>query len=774
MTGLVGGVVVALGLWFASPALAAFPGADGLLAVQPTSGGGILLVGANGRVVRRVCTSSTLCGTPRRPRWSPDGRAIVFAGPAIRIVYADGSCMNCEFGAAPSPAFKPGGGAISFIQSHYVTLDGIDGLRKPYPRLGTATDAVWSAGADVAVVRGRAVWAGPPGKLRRLASGGEPSWAPSGDAIAVVQAGWVVIIGARGGRVRRLARGSAPAFSPDGRSIAFVAPDDRLMIIPARGGHARAVGHVRALSVDWQPKPRGPNPGCAAPPGSTVLASTSSAIVTADGAPPTAGDPNAPLAYMGCLRTDGRERLLERFTDNGLDVAEWINSAVLAAPYAALVAESGDLHYGGGGVSVQVFDLRTGNQRKDLGGEGAGCPGYIGGSCAGLSQILLGSDGVSAAQWATEITTPDLTSYLDSLSCAPASTLCVANDPGLDDLLTAADPAAGQSGWTSGKLFAAVVPTALACPSQSLCIGAGTEVYASSDPAGGVTTWTVNQLPGEPASAVGVSCPSVSLCVVTRQDGSIDTSTNPAGGAGAWNAAQLVPGHALGLPVCSAAPRCFIPDADTANTVYTSADPTGGAQAWTVSSGTPAFYSGACPTTSLCVTVHGSEIATTTNPDRGEWTQQTTPDQLYSVSCPSASLCVAVGAQGALYVSTDPASGTWTRTTIDGGVGLGSVSCASDSLCVAAGGMGNAVVSTDPSGGASTWVATQVVTGPCAGAVPCTVEQIQASDATGLHIFDDSEFPGSGPFLTGLTLNGDTLSWSHDGSPRSVELTSPR
>jgi hypothetical protein len=199
-------------------------------------------VAANGRVVRRICTSGGVCGTPRRPRWSPDGRAIVFAGPAIRIVYPDGSCMNCQFGSAPNPAFKPGGGAISFVQSHYVTLDGIDGLRKPYPRLGTATDAVWSPGRKVAVVRGGAVWAGLPGKLRRLAVGDEPSWSPTGDAVAAVQDGWVVVIGMRGHQVRRLALGSAPAFSPDGRSIAYVAPDDRSMIIPARFPSPRVHG----------------------------------------------------------------------------------------------------------------------------------------------------------------------------------------------------------------------------------------------------------------------------------------------------------------------------------------------------------------------------------------------------------------------------------------------------------------------------------------------------------------------------------------------------
>ena len=70
-------------------AAAAFPGRDGLLAVAPRDGRGVVLVGADGRGARRICTD--VCASAVRPRWSPDGRAIVFANPQIRIVYTDGS-----------------------------------------------------------------------------------------------------------------------------------------------------------------------------------------------------------------------------------------------------------------------------------------------------------------------------------------------------------------------------------------------------------------------------------------------------------------------------------------------------------------------------------------------------------------------------------------------------------------------------------------------------------------------------------------------------------
>ena len=69
-------------------------------------------------------------------------------------MYPDGSCMNCKFGAAPNPAFVPGGAVISFIQSGRLTLDGIDGIRQQNPPPGAASDAVWSGGGLLAVVRG--------------------------------------------------------------------------------------------------------------------------------------------------------------------------------------------------------------------------------------------------------------------------------------------------------------------------------------------------------------------------------------------------------------------------------------------------------------------------------------------------------------------------------------------------------------------------------------------------------------------------------------------
>jgi hypothetical protein len=63
-------------------AQAAFPGRDGLLAVQPLKGSGIVLVKANGSGERRVCADSVgsapVCSLTR-PQWSPDGRSLVIS-----------------------------------------------------------------------------------------------------------------------------------------------------------------------------------------------------------------------------------------------------------------------------------------------------------------------------------------------------------------------------------------------------------------------------------------------------------------------------------------------------------------------------------------------------------------------------------------------------------------------------------------------------------------------------------------------------------------------
>jgi hypothetical protein len=93
---------------------------------------------------------------------------------------------------------------------------------------------------------------------------------------------------------------------------------------------------------------------------------------------------------MGCLRADGRERLL----DTGGDFFEFsstVDQVELAGPYAGVVISGGGKC--GGFGSVELFDLRTGAQVPNRGGEGTPCGMSV---VLTIDQLVLGSDAVSA------------------------------------------------------------------------------------------------------------------------------------------------------------------------------------------------------------------------------------------------------------------------------------------------------------------------------------------------------------------------------------------
>ena len=379
-----------LAMIMASPALASFPGRNGLLAVQPFSGPGLVLVDSHGGQERRICTNRSRCGLPRSPRWSPDGQVLVFNAANVNLIYPDGSCLNCQLGTAGSPAFTSNSTLVTFVSGGKLFEDGIDGIRKTTILSGQISDAVWSGQGSLAVVRSGRVWAGRPTRLRSIGTGTSPSWSPDGSRIAIQRGGWVVVVRVRNGSSRRLIRGGAPAWSPDGRSIALIGSDHHLLVVSASGGRARRVGRVRGVAVDWQPMPKASVAGCHAPPGSSIVASSPSAIVTGDANP-------ASSAYMGCLRADGRERLLEEFGGNNLDNSSGVSTEAVAGDYAALVNDTSDPHYGGSSYTVAVFDLRTGAQVPDRGGESVGCPDFQDTCGSNIEQVVVGSNGVSAA-----------------------------------------------------------------------------------------------------------------------------------------------------------------------------------------------------------------------------------------------------------------------------------------------------------------------------------------------------------------------------------------
>lgn len=402
LAGAVSAIVVACA---PSSASAAFPGKNGLLAVQPLSGPGIVLVHPNGRGGRRVCAQpADPCGMRLlRPQWSPDGDALVATntsdsyGGRFEVIYPDGSCLYCQpgYGLWTDAAFTRNPTLLTAVTNGELVEYGIDGLQHRVRR-AEGSGYVWSSLGQLAQVLDGSIWVGSDAALRPVTSGSAVSWSPDGRRIAFGRRGWVMVGAVTGRTFRRLIRGSSPAWSPDGHRIAFFDRNHRLSIVRVLGGRVTRVAGVKGSAVDWQPLPAKPPSPCMTPPGSTVAASSDSASITVDnGASPYSTIPGA--AYMGCARADGRERLLLTTAVVGYTTFEGIEAAV-AGPYGALAANGGDTHDGMWGSNVAVYDLRTGAVLSGRGGEGATCGGYQSSPpcLTTIDQVVVGGDAVSA------------------------------------------------------------------------------------------------------------------------------------------------------------------------------------------------------------------------------------------------------------------------------------------------------------------------------------------------------------------------------------------
>jgi hypothetical protein len=353
------------------------------------------------------------------------------------------------------------------------------------------------------------------------------------------------------------------------------------------------------------------------------------------------------------------------------------------------------------------------------------------GFLATLVLALAGTAPAQAATWTvTDLKDDEVGGPLLGVSC-PSDDLCVAT--GSDSLVaTSTNPSGGRTAWrtfhpggttdveappsSEGVVFPGAQIRGISCPTTSLCIGVSLDdrVLSSTNPAGGVGAWKVTPRSGgkEPHTHMtGISCPSPTLCIAVAYGSKIVSSTNPAGDASAWTEIELdgrFDFRGISCPTVS-----FCAAVDNEGGIVTSTDPTGSASAWKFvgrPGGVSSLNGISCPSLALCVTGNAGQMITSTNPADGAsvWRAVTAGTGLpvKGFSCPLRVACAAVDNNSDAIVSTDPTGGAaaWSFVNVipapstPGGSqnGMFGISCSSTSLCVGVGAMEQIIVSRDP------------------------------------------------------------------------------
>jgi Tol biopolymer transport system component len=192
------------------------------------------------------------------PRWTSDGRSIVFRGPeGLAVVPAEGGEIKpilLTGDSGVNPGIPPGGGV-------HVSPDGRALLFAGIRSVGDSNPAVEQAIWTVPIEGGL-----PTRVTRGLESERYPCWSPDGREIAFLRGGSIYVVPAQGGNPSRITSETDSvvtgtiSYSPDGRWLAHFTRDGQLRLLPVDGGEARVVAEVndagRHTELAWSPDGR--------------------------------------------------------------------------------------------------------------------------------------------------------------------------------------------------------------------------------------------------------------------------------------------------------------------------------------------------------------------------------------------------------------------------------------------------------------------------------------------------------------------------------------
>jgi hypothetical protein len=283
-------------------------------------------------------------------------------------------------------------------------------------------------------------------------------------------------------------------------------------------------------------------------------------------------------------------------------------------------------------------------------------------------------------------------SELLSIEC-PSAGLCLAGGTH-GDLFSSTNPTGGESSWKKVVLPGAenLDVMGIACLSAQSCTAVGSDrrgsgfIAQSSNPTGGADRWTVYKVN---AAILSVACPDDKLCVGVANGGKVvtwsDLTKSPP------QITTIDPQRNIRTVTCTSASFCILGDFE--GEVLWSSNPTGGADAWNIVR--IDFQGGitqiSCPTSKFCVAADDSgHVIRSSNPTgtRDDWNPAgghiDGPNRISSIACPSTGFCAAVDEKGLVATSTNPTAEFW-KWAFTGVApnSLRAISCPSVDFCAA-------------------------------------------------------------------------------------------